>query len=84
VAADLDVTLMADIDAPNVQVRQLDLSTDELPRDAFDLVHTPDRPAAHRRSRRGDGEPRRGRAPRRVPMLEEDDIFPVRATATGD
>jgi len=84
VAADLDVTLMADIDAPNVQVRQLDLTTDELPRDAFDLVHT--RIVLLHIAARDAVMASLAAAvrPGGFLLLEEDDIFPVRATATGD
>ncbi|MDP9102260.1 MAG: methyltransferase [Actinomycetota bacterium] len=38
-AVDIDVRLLADLDLPQVEVRQLDLRTDELDRDAYDLVH---------------------------------------------
>jgi SAM-dependent methyltransferase len=84
VAADLDVTLMADLDAPNVEVRQMDLTTDELPGDAFDLVHT--RLALIHIAGRDELLPRLAAAvrPGGVLLLEEDDSYPVLATATGD
>ena len=82
-AVDIDVTVLREIEAPGVQVRQMDLTTDALPEAAFDLVHTrlvllhiPGRDEVLRRlaaSLRPGG----------VMLLEEDDIFPVRAVAGG-
>jgi SAM-dependent methyltransferase len=83
VAADLDVRLLEEIEAPNLLVRRMDLAADDLPRDAYDFVHTrlvllhvPERDEVVRRlveSLRPGG----------IIMLEEDDIFPVLATAEG-
>jgi 2-polyprenyl-3-methyl-5-hydroxy-6-metoxy-1,4-benzoquinol methylase len=83
VAADIDVTLMADLDTPNVEVRQMDLTSDELPRDAFDLVHT--RLALIHIAARDALLPRLAAAvrPGGVLLVEEDDCYPVTATATG-
>jgi SAM-dependent methyltransferase len=39
-AVDLQPALLSDLSQPNVEVRQLDVVTDELPEAAFDLVHT--------------------------------------------
>jgi SAM-dependent methyltransferase len=38
-AVDLDPRFLEQVEAPNLEVRQLDIVSDELPRDAFDLVH---------------------------------------------
>ncbi len=53
VAADIDVRFLADMDRPNVEVRELDLRTDPLEADTFDLaycrtllLHLPDPRAA--------------------------------------
>jgi SAM-dependent methyltransferase len=83
VAADLDVTLLQEIDTPGLELREMDLVADELPAAAFDFVHTrlvllhiPDREAVLRRlvaALRPGG----------VLLLEEDDIHPVLATARG-
>jgi SAM-dependent methyltransferase len=83
VAADLDVTLLRSIDAPPLELREMDLAADELPTDAFDFVHTrlvllhiPARDAVLRRlvaALRPGG----------VILLEEDDIYPVLANARG-
>lgn len=40
VAVDLEPALLADLTAPNLEVRRLDVVADELPEEAFDLVHT--------------------------------------------
>jgi SAM-dependent methyltransferase len=40
VAADLDTRFLERIELPNLEVRRVDVLTDELPRDEFDLVHT--------------------------------------------
>jgi SAM-dependent methyltransferase len=40
VAVDLEPTLLADLSAPNLEVRRLDVVVDELPEAAFDLIHT--------------------------------------------
>jgi SAM-dependent methyltransferase len=39
-AVDLEPTLLAELSAPNLEVRQLDVVVDELPEAAFDLIHT--------------------------------------------
>jgi SAM-dependent methyltransferase len=84
VAADLDVTLMADIDEPNLEVREMDLTRDELPRDEYDLVHT--RLALLHIPEREKVLARLVAAlrPGGLLLLEEDDGFPILATATGD
>jgi SAM-dependent methyltransferase len=82
-AVDLDARLLADLTAPNVEVRQLDVAAEELPHDAFDLVHTrlllihvPQRDEVLRKlvaALRPGG----------VLMVEEDDVYPIRATQGG-
>jgi SAM-dependent methyltransferase len=82
-AADIDVRLLEQIDAPGVEVHQMNLETDELPRGEFDFVHTrlllihlPGRDAVLSRlvaALRPGG----------VLMVEEDDVHPVLATAEG-
>ncbi len=83
VAADLDVTLMADLDAPNVEVRQMDLVHDDVPRDAYDLVHT--RLALLHIPERDQVLARLVAAvrPGGLLLVEEDDGYPILATATG-
>jgi SAM-dependent methyltransferase len=39
-AVDLEPALLADLTAPNLEVRRLDVVADELPEAAFDLIHT--------------------------------------------
>ncbi len=39
-AVDLEPALLAELSAPNLEVRRLDVVVDELPEAAFDLVHT--------------------------------------------
>lgn len=39
-ATDIDTTLVADLDLPNLEVRRHDICTDPLPRGEFDLIHT--------------------------------------------
>jgi SAM-dependent methyltransferase len=83
VAADLDLTLLRRSDEPNLELREMDLTTDPLPEGAFDFVHTrlmllhvPARDVVLRRlvaALRPGG----------LLLLEEDDIYPVLATATG-
>jgi SAM-dependent methyltransferase len=82
-AADLDVTLLRELEAPGLTVRQMDLAVDELPAGTFDFVHTrlvllhiPARDAVLRRlvdAVRPGG----------LLLLEEDDIYPVLAAETG-
>jgi SAM-dependent methyltransferase len=81
VAVDLDVRLLEQAATPGLEVRQLDLVADELPRDAFDLVHTrlvlihiPERERVLRRLAAAV-------RPGGVLVVEEDDIFPIAATA---
>jgi SAM-dependent methyltransferase len=84
VAADIDVRLLEDIDAPGVEVRRMDLATEEPPRAAFDFVHTrlllihlPSREEVLRRLAAA-------LRPGGLLMVEEDDVHPVLATAGGD
>jgi ubiquinone/menaquinone biosynthesis C-methylase UbiE len=78
VAADLDVSLL---DSPGLEVRRLDLETDELPKGAYDFVHTRlvllHVPARNRMLAKHAAALRPGG----VLMVEEDDIHPVLATA---
>jgi len=83
VAADLDVTLLERIEAPNLEVRRMDLAVDDLPSGGFDFVHTrlvllhiPERERVLRRLVEA-------LRPGGIILLEEDDIFPVLATAEG-
>jgi SAM-dependent methyltransferase len=84
VAADLDTTLMADVDEPNLEVREMDLTRDELPHDEYDLVHT--RLALLHIPERDEVLARLVAAvrPGGLLLLEEDDGFPILVTATGD
>ena len=82
-AVDLDVRLLEDLDVPGLEVRQLDLAADELPREQFDFIHTrlvlihvPERERALRQlvaALRPGG----------ILMLEEDDTYPIEGAATG-
>lgn len=83
-AVDLDVTLLEQIDTPGLEVRRLDLVADELPRDEFDLVHT--RLVLLHIAERDEVLARLAAAvrPGGWLLVEEDDIFPIRANATGD
>jgi SAM-dependent methyltransferase len=83
VAVDLDVRLLEDLNAPNVEIRQLDLVADELPEAAFDFVHTrmvlmhiPARDAVLARLVRT-------LRPGGVLMIEEEDTFPIALTPAG-
>jgi SAM-dependent methyltransferase len=84
VAADIDTRLMADLAAPNFEVRQMDLTSDELEVGEFDFVHTRifliHLPARERVLRRLVAALRPGG----ILMVEEDDIYPILGTATGD
>jgi SAM-dependent methyltransferase len=84
VAADIDVRLLEEIGAPGVEVRQMDLTREELPRAAFDFVHTrlllihlPSRDEVIRQLAAA-------LRPGGVLMVEEDDVYPLLATAGGD
>jgi len=83
VAADIDVRLLERLDAPGIEVRRLDLESDELPCEAFDFVHTR-LVLMHIRSR--DGVLSRladALRPGGVLMVEEDDSLPVEMTPDG-
>ena len=82
-AVDIEVALLETIDAPGVEVRQMNLETDELPEGEFDFVHTR-LLLIHLRSR--EEVLRRLAAavrPGGLLMIEEDDIHPVLGVATG-
>jgi SAM-dependent methyltransferase len=83
VAADIDVRLLEDLSAPNVEVRQIDLVHDELEEAAFDFVHTrmvlmhiPAREAVLEKLARA-------LRPGGVAMIEEEDVFPIALTPAG-
>jgi SAM-dependent methyltransferase len=82
-AMDLDTRLLQDIAAPNVEVRQVDLESGNLPREEFDFVHTRlvlmHIPAREQVLGRLCAALRPGG----VLMVEEHDAFPVCAAATG-
>jgi SAM-dependent methyltransferase len=83
-AVDLDVRLLEHLDTPGLQVRPLDLTRDDLPRDAFDFVHA--RLVLIHLAERDHVLERLAAAvrPGGVLMVEEDDIHPILATARGD
>ncbi len=83
IAADLDTRLLAGIAEPNIEVRQMDLVGGQLPAGEFDFVHTR-LVLMHIPAR----EQVLGRLctalrPGGILMIEEQDGFPVLATATG-
>ena len=80
VAADIDARLLEARAAPNLEVRQVDLSTDELEAGAFDFVHTRHAPARREVLRRLAAALRPGG----TLMVEADDTYPILETATGD
>jgi SAM-dependent methyltransferase len=83
VAADLDTQLLEDITEPNIEVRQMDLVSDPLPRAEFDFVHT--RLVLMHIPAREEvlGRLRAALRPGGILMIEEQDVFPVLAAATG-
>jgi SAM-dependent methyltransferase len=83
VAADMDVRLLEGIDVPNLEVRQMDLETGDLPEAAFDFVHT--RYVLMHLPSRDDVLRRLAAAvrPGGVLMIEEGGIHPIPATAHG-
>jgi SAM-dependent methyltransferase len=83
-AVDVDVRLLEQHPTPGLEIRRMDLAKDELPRDAFDFVHT--RLLLIHLPQRDEvlGRLVGALRPGGILMLEEDDIHPVLATATGD
>jgi SAM-dependent methyltransferase len=83
IAADADTRLLAGITEPNIEVRQTDLVSDPLPAGEFDFVHTRlvlmHIPAREQVLGRLCAALRPGG----ILMIEEQDAFPVLATATG-
>jgi SAM-dependent methyltransferase len=84
VAADIDTRLIEVLAAFNFEVREMDLSTDELEVGEYDFVHTRlfliHVPAREEVLRRLVAALRPGG----ILMVEEDDVYPVLGTATGD
>jgi SAM-dependent methyltransferase len=83
IAADLDTRLLADITEPNIEVRQMDLVSDPLPAGELDFVHT--RLVLMHIPARDQVLSRLCAAlrPGGIVMIEEQNTFPVLATATG-
>lgn len=82
-AVDLDTRLLDELDVPGLEVRRLDVAADELPQAAFDLVHTrlvlihvPDRDRVLAKLVSAV-------RPGGLLLLEEDDTYPIDATADG-
>jgi SAM-dependent methyltransferase len=82
-AVDLDARLLQRIDMPRLEVRQMDVAADELPRGAFDFVHTRLLLIHVRRRETVLRKLLAALRPGGVLMIEEDDIYPILATATG-
>jgi SAM-dependent methyltransferase len=82
-AVDIDARLLDELDSPGVEVHEMNLETDELPRAEFDFVHTR-LLLLHLRER---DEVLRKLAtalrPGGLLMIEEDDVYPIRALAAG-
>ena len=76
-AVDLEPALLEGFSAPNLEVRRLDVVTDGLPEDEFDLVHT--RAVLLHLPQRDDVLPKLVRAlrPGGVLLLEEMDVTPA-------
>ena len=76
-AVDLEPALLADLAAPNLEVRRVDVVTDELPEAEFDLIHT--RAVLLHIPQRDDVLPKLIRAlrPGGVLLLEEMDVTPA-------
>jgi len=83
VAADIDVRLLEQLDEPNLEVRQMDLVTDDLPAAAFDFVHC--RMVLMHMPERDDVLARLATAvrPGGVLLVEEGVIHPILSIATG-
>jgi len=82
-ATDIDTRFLEHIDERNVEVRRMDLVSDELPGEEFDFVHT--RMVLMHLPEREQVLTRLCAAlrPGGVLMVEEQDAFPVLASATG-
>ena len=83
IAADIDTRLLEELDVPGLEVHEMNVETDELPEAEFDFVHTR-LLLLHLRER--DEVLRRLAAalrPGGVLMVEEDDVYPIRALAEG-
>ena len=82
-AVDIDTRFLEDIDAANLDVRRLDVTTDELPGEAFDLIHTR-AVLAHlpTRERVLDTLVAALRPGGRI-LLEEPDTYPIEALGSG-
>jgi len=83
IAVDVDTRLIEELDAPGLEIHEMNVEEDELPTAEFDLVHTrllllhvPGRDAVLRKLA---GALRPGG----LLLVEEDDIYPVRALEAG-
>jgi SAM-dependent methyltransferase len=82
-AVDQDTRMLEELDVPGLHVQRLDLAADELPQREFDLVHTRC-VLLHVRTRDEVLAKLAGALrPGGVLLLEEDDTYPIDATATG-
>jgi len=82
-AVDIDTRLLEDLDIPGLEIHEMNLETDALPREQFDFVHTRlllmHLPARDEVLRKLLAALRPGG----LLMIEEDDIYPIRALAGG-
>jgi SAM-dependent methyltransferase len=82
-AVDIDTRLLEELDAPGLEIHEMNLETGELPRGAFDFIHT--RLLLLHLRRRDEVLAKLAAAlrPGGVLLIEEDDVFSVKALADG-
>jgi SAM-dependent methyltransferase len=82
-AVDIDTRLLEELDAPGLEIHEMNLETGELPRSEFDFIHTRLLLLHLRRRDEVLGKLAAALRPGGVLLIEEDDVFSIKALAEG-
>jgi SAM-dependent methyltransferase len=82
-AVDIDTRLLEELDAPGLEIHEMNLEIGELPRSEFDFIHTRLLLLHLRRRDEVLGKLAAALRPGGVLLIEEDDVFSIKALAEG-
>jgi SAM-dependent methyltransferase len=82
-AVDIDTRLLEELDTPGLEIHEMNLETGELPRSEFDFIHTRLLLLHLRRRDEVLGKLAAALRPGGLLLIEEDDVFSIKALAEG-